>query len=59
MVVMLTCIALVCMDSLVPMVALMGGLLGCPMAFCDPHLIHSALVRAESSRAPGSDSCSA
>jgi proton-coupled amino acid transporter len=44
MVVMLACIALVCMDSLVPVVVFMGGLLGCPMVFCDPPLIHSALV---------------
>jgi proton-coupled amino acid transporter len=52
MVVALACAALVCMDSLAPVVALMGGLLGCPMAFCGPPLIHSALVRSGILKSP-------
>jgi proton-coupled amino acid transporter len=45
MVILLAFVAVTTMESLDKVVSLIGGLLGCPIAFFFPPLIHSALVK--------------
>ena len=50
LVVCLALVAVTTMDSLDKVVSLMGGLLGCPIAFVFPPLIHSYLLKDEISQ---------
>ena len=50
LIIFMALIAVMTMNSLDKVVSLMGSLLGCPIAFCVPPLIHNELVESHTQR---------